>query len=76
MLKKIIEGAGYTNQQIFNMDEISLFWEKLWILTLTSIETCKFAEMWIKHCIYQHMCEDVNKERTVQSTLLKYFERQ
>jgi hypothetical protein len=27
-------------------------------------------------CIYQHMYEDLKKEKTVQSTLLKYFERQ
>jgi hypothetical protein len=27
-------------------------------------------------CVYQHMYEDLKKEKTVQSTLLKYFERQ
>jgi hypothetical protein len=27
-------------------------------------------------CVYQHMYEDVKKEKTVQSTLLKCFERQ
>lgn len=27
-------------------------------------------------CIYQHMYEDLKKEKTVQSMLLKYFERQ
>jgi hypothetical protein len=26
-------------------------------------------------CVYQHMYEDLKKEKTVQSTLLKYFER-
>jgi hypothetical protein len=25
-------------------------------------------------CVYQHVCEDLKKEKTVQSTLLKYFE--
>jgi hypothetical protein len=27
-------------------------------------------------CIYQHMYEDLKKQKTVQSILLKYFERQ
>jgi hypothetical protein len=27
-------------------------------------------------CIYQNMYEDLKKEKTVQSILLKYFERQ
>jgi uncharacterized protein YjcR len=27
-------------------------------------------------CVYQHMYEDLKKEKTVQSTLLKHFERQ
>jgi hypothetical protein len=27
-------------------------------------------------CVYQHMYEDLKKEKTVQSVLLKYFKRQ
>jgi hypothetical protein len=27
-------------------------------------------------CVYQHMYQDLKKEKTVQSTLLKYFKRQ
>jgi hypothetical protein len=27
-------------------------------------------------CIYQHMYENLKKEKTVESILLKYFERQ
>jgi hypothetical protein len=27
-------------------------------------------------CVYQHIYEDLKKEKTFQSTLLKYFERQ
>jgi hypothetical protein len=27
-------------------------------------------------CVYQHIYGDLKKEKTVQSTLLKYFERQ
>jgi hypothetical protein len=26
-------------------------------------------------CVYQHVCEDLKKEKTVQSTLLKYIKR-
>jgi hypothetical protein len=29
----------------------------------------------IAHCVYQHTYEDLKKEKTVQSTPLKYFER-
>jgi hypothetical protein len=39
--------------------------------------SCKFAEIWGKALfVYQHMYEDLKKQKTVQSTPLKYFERQ
>jgi hypothetical protein len=33
-------------EDIFRVVEVMR--QKLWMLTLTSIEACKFAEMWIK----------------------------
>jgi hypothetical protein len=52
--------------------------KKCWMLTLTSIEACKFSEMWMTHYASASICmyEDIKEEKTIHFTLLKYFETQ
>jgi hypothetical protein len=59
VLRKIIEDGGYTAQQIFNVDETSLFWKKLWMLTLTAIDACK----WITHSASTSICLKIQRKR-------------